>query len=180
MGGNVAERAAGVGNPALRMVAIGCWAKFRFGGGFAVRKRRLQKTENASDKSTYYPQIALEMAIQVNNSKRREKTLTDCVIVEIRMLSSIWDYHHVCCSPRFLHRVSSFDGTEDLRTWSTTFLLEIEVCEPSLASSESSLSPSSAARPNFSSSSSRWNSSYMPSSSSKFSSCNHKSSQFIP
>jgi hypothetical protein len=44
MGGNVAgaaERDAGGGNPALRMVAIGCWAKFRFGRGFAIGKRRL-------------------------------------------------------------------------------------------------------------------------------------------
>ena len=31
------------GNPALRMVAIGCWAKFKFGGGFAVGKSRLQR-----------------------------------------------------------------------------------------------------------------------------------------
>ena len=31
-----AGRDAGGGKPALRIVAIGCWAKLRFGGGFAV------------------------------------------------------------------------------------------------------------------------------------------------
>lgn len=29
------------GNPALRMLAIGCCAKFRFGGGFAVEHKAI-------------------------------------------------------------------------------------------------------------------------------------------
>ena len=49
MSGNVAgaaeqgaaEQDAGGNNPALRMVAIGCQAKFRFGRGFAIGKRQL-------------------------------------------------------------------------------------------------------------------------------------------
>jgi hypothetical protein len=38
MGGNVG-RGAGCGRPALRMLAIGCCAKFGFGGGFVSAAR---------------------------------------------------------------------------------------------------------------------------------------------
>jgi len=137
-------------------------------------------TERASDKNILSTDCSRSGAVQINKSTKREKMPTDCVVAEIRMLSLIWDYHHAYCLPRFLHRVSSSDGMGDLKIGSTVFFPKIDVRKPSLASSESSLSPSSAARPNFSSSSSRWNSSYIPSSSSKFSSCNHKSSQLCP
>lgn len=40
MGGSVGR--AGGGRPALRMLAIGCCAKFGFGGGFAIQRARGQ------------------------------------------------------------------------------------------------------------------------------------------
>ena len=63
MGGNTAGaagREAGAGSPALRMVAIGCWAKFKFGGGFAVGKYGFRGAEVLVIRTTYYPQIVLE------------------------------------------------------------------------------------------------------------------------
>lgn len=36
----------GCGNPALRILAIGCCAKFKFGGGFAMKYKKISNEES--------------------------------------------------------------------------------------------------------------------------------------